>query len=147
MKCLQLHAGHNDEQAAGPPTKLSLLLLALRIELEHLISLVSHKVHCLSLQTWLVRSKCGELVMTNLAAPIHLSLQPDTRPSPNVNCPHPLGSINLVPADRHQVDVVLIDIDWDLAYSLCCVCMEEDFALSAHLANLLCGLDDSCNQW
>ena len=41
---------------------------------------------------------------------------------------------------------MLIDIDWNLAYSLCRVSVEENFALSAHLANLLGGLDDACRQ-
>ncbi len=46
--------------------------------------------------------------------------------------------------DGHEVNVVVIDIDGDLAHSLSCVCVEEDLALSAHLAYLLCGLDDAC---
>ena len=83
---------------------------------------------------------------TDLASTVHLSLQPDTGPSSDVDGPHPLRAIDLVPADGHQVDVVLIHIDWDLAYSLRCVCVEEHFALSAHLAYLLCGLNDTCKQ-
>ena len=97
--------------------------------------------------TWPVGSEYSELIMTNLASTIHLSLQPDTGPSPDVDGPHPLGPIDLVPADGHQIDVVLIDIDWDLAYRLSCICVEEDLALPTHLANLLCGLNDTCNQW
>ena len=45
--------------------------------------------------------------------------------------------------DGHEVNVVLIDIDGDLANGLGCVCVEEDLTLSAHLAYLLGGLNDT----
>ena len=49
-------------------------------------------------------------------------------------------------ADRHQVNVVLVDVDRDLANCLSSVCVEEDLALSAQLAYLLCRLDDTCSR-
>ena len=85
-------------------------------------------------------------VDTNLAATVHLGLKPDAGSAPDVDSPHPLGSIDLVTTDGHEVNVVFIDIDGDLAHSLCCVCVEEHLALSAHLAYLLGGLDDTCMQ-
>lgn len=84
--------------------------------------------------------------MINLASTVHLSLKPDTGPSADVDGPHSFGPIDFVPTDGHQVDIVLIDIDWDLADGLSCVCVEEDLALPAHLADLLCGLNDTCSQ-
>jgi len=83
-------------------------------------------------------------VSADLATTIHLSLKPHTRPAPDVNCSNPFGTIDLVSTDRHQVDVVLIDIDGDFANGLGCICVEEDLSFSAHLAYLLCGLDDTC---
>lgn len=75
-----------------------------------------------------------------------MSLKPDSGPPPDVDGPHPLGPINLVPTDRHQVNVVLVDIDWDLAYRLSRISVEEHLALSAHLAYLLGGLNHAWNQ-
>jgi len=80
----------------------------------------------------------------DLTTPVHLGLKPDARPASDVDCPHTLGTIYLVTTDGHKVNMVVIDIDRDLAHSLSCVCVEEDLALSAHLAYLLCGLDDAC---
>jgi len=80
----------------------------------------------------------------DLTTPVHLGLKPDARPASDVDCPHTLGTIYLVTTDGHKVNIVVINIDRDLAHSLSCVCVEEDLALSAHLAYLLCGLDDAC---
>ena len=44
-------------------------------------------------------------------------------------------------ADRHEVDIKLIDIDWNLADGLSRVGVEENFLVSAYLSNFLDGLN------
>lgn len=69
------------------------------------------------------RGKAGH---SHLPSTADLRLQTDTGPSPDIDRADSLGTIELVAADRHEVDVEVIHIDGDFADSLCCVGVEED---------------------
>jgi hypothetical protein len=45
--------------------------------------------------------------------------------------------------DGHKVNIKFVDIKWHLADRLSSICVEEDFLLSADLADFFDGLDDS----
>jgi hypothetical protein len=71
-------------------------------------------------------------------------LKPHPGPAPYIRRTDALGSINLVPADAHQVDVHLLHVEWDLTHGLRCVGVEVDTAVLPHeRADLLEGLDDA----
>src|SRR5687767_7660913 len=63
--------------------------------------------------------------------------------APNIQGAHTLRSIYLVAAHRHQIDVVLNDVNGRLANCLNTVGVEQDAAFFAELANLANGLQDS----
>lgn len=54
-----------------------------------------------------------------------------------------LRTIDLMTKDTHQINVHVINVQWDLADSLGAVRMEVDTVLPADLADLLQGLLDS----
>src|SRR5262249_18833576 len=61
----------------------------------------------------------------------------------NVEGADVLGGINLVRRDRHQVDVVLVDVDGDLPDRLHTVGVEENPTLATDLADLTDGLQNA----
>ena len=66
-----------------------------------------------------------------------------SRLSAHIQCTNSLRSIQLVSTDGQEVNVVLIDIDWDLAYTLGGICVEKHLVLSTDLSYLLYRLDNS----
>ena len=70
-------------------------------------------------------------------------MQPDPWLLPDIQCTHTLRPINLMPADRHQVDVHVINIDWDFANALRPVGVQQNFLFSADLTDLFDGLNDT----
>ena len=81
----------------------------------------------------------------HLSTTTDLSLQSDTRSSPDVDCSHSLWPIDLVPADGKQVNVHLADIDGNLPNRLSCIGVEEDLLGSAQLTYGLDGLNHTCS--
>ena len=80
----------------------------------------------------------------HLSTTTNLSLQSDTRSSPDVDCSHSLWPVDFVPADGKQVNVHLADIDRDLSNRLSCIGVEEDLLGSAQLTYGLDGLNHTC---
>mmetsp|Transcript_21158 Transcript_21158/g.58713 ORF Transcript_21158/g.58713 Transcript_21158/m.58713 type:complete len:243 (+) Transcript_21158:363-1091(+) len=72
-----------------------------------------------------------------LPATVDLRLQPHARAAAEVKRSHPLGAIYLVPADRHGIDVHLVDVHRHLTHGLRRVCVEEDFFGAAQVSDLL----------
>ena len=70
-------------------------------------------------------------------------MQSHARLSSYVKSTDTLWSVDLVPTNRQQINVVLVYIDWHFARSLCCICMEEDLPLPTDLPNLLYRLDNA----
>src|SRR5208282_3514810 len=71
-----------------------------------------------------------------MAAAIDNRRQPDARAfGAYVQRADSLGSVNLVPAHRQQVDSVLVDVDWNLADRLDRVAVENDPLLFRELAD------------
>ena len=65
----------------------------------------------------------------------------DSRLPPDIKRTYPLGCIDFVAADRHEVDIEFIDIDGYLADRLGSVGMEEYFIVPADLPDFLDRLD------
>ena len=61
----------------------------------------------------------------------------------NVKCTDTFWSVDLVTADWHQVDVVFVYINRQLAYRLSGISVKEDFFLSAHLSYFFDRLHDA----
>mmetsp|Transcript_20823 Transcript_20823/g.28690 ORF Transcript_20823/g.28690 Transcript_20823/m.28690 type:complete len:420 (-) Transcript_20823:258-1517(-) len=75
-----------------------------------------------------------------LAAAVHERLQAHARPPPHVERADALGPVNLVAGKGHEVDLQIINIDGHLAKHLRCISVKESLVCSAHLPNLLQGL-------
>lgn len=56
--------------------------------------------------------------------------------SPNVEGPDSLGTVDLVSTNRHQVDVVSVDVYWNFADRLGCIGMEKHLFRPTQLSNL-----------
>lgn len=69
--------------------------------------------------------------MPHLTTTTDLSLEPHTRPSPDVDRADAFRAVKLVAADRHEIDVQVVDVDGDLADGLSSVRMEEYLLRSA----------------
>lgn len=41
-----------------------------------------------------------------------------------------------MPTNRHKIDIHSVNIDWYFAYSLCSICMEENFFPPTKLQNI-----------
>ena len=63
-------------------------------------------------------------------------MQSDSGLSADVKGTDALWSVELVTADRKQIDVHLIHVDRHLANTLGSICVEEHFVLSAKGSNL-----------
>src|SRR5262249_39797158 len=63
--------------------------------------------------------------------------------APDVQSAYTLGPVNLVRSDRHQVDVVFINVNGDFADGLNTVGVEKHSALATDLADLAPGLQDA----
>lgn len=50
---------------------------------------------------------------------------PHARPPAHVDGAHPLGAVDLVSTDAHEVNLPVVHVDWDLAYCLGSVCVQE----------------------
>src|SRR5207245_9572866 len=61
----------------------------------------------------------------------------------NIEGTDSLRPINLVAGDREQVDVVLLDVDWDLANSLHTIDGENNAVLLGDLADFRHRIDDA----
>lgn len=81
----------------------------------------------------------------HLASAAHLCLQAHARPAADVEGADAFGAVDLVSRDGHEVDVVCIDVHWDLAHCLRRVCMEEHLALPAQPADLSHWLHHTCS--
>mmetsp|Transcript_21919 Transcript_21919/g.36597 ORF Transcript_21919/g.36597 Transcript_21919/m.36597 type:complete len:210 (+) Transcript_21919:1088-1717(+) len=71
-----------------------------------------------------------------LAAAVHLRLEAHARAASDVQSPHPLRSVELMPADRHQVDLQIVHIHIDLPDRLGRVGVEKHALGAAQLADL-----------
>lgn len=78
-----------------------------------------------------------------LATTTDLSVKSDSGLSANVESTDALGSVQLVATNGKQVNVHLIDINWDFADALRSIRVEEHLVLAADRTDLLDGLNDT----
>eukprot|EP00982_Pelagococcus_subviridis_P005219 29560-Pelagococcus_subviridis.AAC.3 len=78
-----------------------------------------------------------------LAAAADERLHSHARPPPHVDGADALRAVHLVPADREQVDLHVLDVDRDLPHRLRGVRVKEHLALAAQLADRLQRLHDA----
>ena len=78
-----------------------------------------------------------------VATTVRLRLDAHARLAPHEQRAHPLGTVGLVSREAHQVDLQLLQVDLDLAGGLGRIDVEEDLALTQHLADGGNVLDDA----
>mmetsp|Transcript_37344 Transcript_37344/g.73230 ORF Transcript_37344/g.73230 Transcript_37344/m.73230 type:complete len:541 (-) Transcript_37344:11-1633(-) len=72
-----------------------------------------------------------------LSPPREDGLEPDPRPSSDVQGPDPLGPVHFVSAEAHHIHFHLVDVDGHLSQHLRAVRVKEHLVLPAHLADRL----------
>ncbi len=79
---------------------------------------------------------------TLMSTPIHLSCDADTRILfSDIEGADALGSVNLVGAERHEIDAHLLHVDRDLAHALGRIAVKQDALFFCDLSNLLDRVD------
>ena len=81
------------------------------------------------------------LYITDLPPSRLNGLDPNPWPSSKVECSNALWAIDLVPTDRHEIDLHVVYVEGDLSYCLSRVSVKENFFRAANAPDLFDWLD------